>query len=58
MNEKDMVLALAIWDLLGKSVTQKDVDQAFQRAKKTLERSRRPSKEAKISYGPRHYETE
>jgi two-component SAPR family response regulator len=53
MDDHDMVLALAICDLLEKSVTPKDVEKAFERAKKRLELSRQPPREAKISYARR-----
>ena len=36
MDESDVILALAICDLLGKSVTPKDVEKAFEKAKKRL----------------------
>jgi hypothetical protein len=53
MDDHDMILALAICDLLEKSVTPRDVEKAFERAKKSLERSGQPPKEAKISYARR-----
>lgn len=42
MDENEMVLALAICDLLEKSVTPEAVEKAFEKAKKRLERLRHP----------------
>jgi hypothetical protein len=49
MND-DMILALAICDLLGKSVTIKDVEKAIERVKKRLELAGQPPREAKVSH--------
>ena len=38
MDENDMVLAMAICELLGKTVEPKDVEKAFNVARKKLER--------------------
>jgi hypothetical protein len=53
MNEKDVILALAICDLLGKSVTPKEVEKAFEKAEKRLELSRQPRREAKLTHAHR-----
>lgn len=53
MDEDDVILALAICDLLGKSVTAKDVEKAIEKVRKRLEAARRPPREAKISYAHR-----
>jgi len=54
MDDRDVILALAICDLLGKSVTPRDVEKAFEKAKKQLERLGQPPRPAKISYAHRH----
>lgn len=53
MDDHEIILALAICDLLGKSVTPKQVQSAFEKAAKRLELSRQPPREAKISYARR-----
>lgn len=53
MDEEDMILALAICDLLGKSVAPKDVEKAYEIAKKRLERLDQPPRPAKVSYAHR-----
>jgi hypothetical protein len=53
MDEHEMILALAICELLGKTVTPDDVEKAFEKAKKRLERSRQPPREPIISYAHR-----
>jgi hypothetical protein len=53
MDENDMVLALAICELLGQSVSPSDVEKAFEKARKKLERLGQPSREAKISHAHR-----
>jgi len=53
MEEKEMILALAICDLLGKSVTPKDVERAFETARKKLERLGQPPREARVSHAHR-----
>lgn len=56
MNDHDLTLALAICELLEKSVTPEAVEKAFEKAKKRVERYRnpQPARDAKISYGPHH----
>jgi hypothetical protein len=53
MDNNDMILAVAICELLGKSVTETDVKKAFEAARKKLERSGQPPREAKISHAHR-----
>jgi hypothetical protein len=53
MDDKDMILAMAICDLLGKSVTGKEVEKAFEAARKKLERSSQPPRPAKVTHAHR-----
>ena len=56
MDENEMILALAICDLLEKSVTPEAVEKAFKKAEKRLEHLRNPQpvREPKVTYGLRH----
>jgi hypothetical protein len=60
MDEHDMILPLAICDLLEKSVTPEAVEKSFEKAKKRLERLRnpRPPREAILSHAHRRDEIE
>jgi hypothetical protein len=53
MNDHDITLALAICNLLGKSVTVKDVEKAIEQVEKRLEFNRQPPREVKISHAIR-----
>jgi hypothetical protein len=54
MTEDDaIVLAMAVCDLLGESVTEKDVKKAMEKAEKRLEQSRRPPTEAIVTHARR-----
>jgi two-component SAPR family response regulator len=50
MEKNDMILALAICDLLGKPVTPKEVEKAFEKAEKSLELPRNPPRDAIVSH--------
>lgn len=50
MEEREMVLAIEICELPGKSVSAKEVEKAHEKAKKKLERLDRPPKEAIVTY--------
>ena len=54
MDEHDIILAMAICDHLGKPITQKELEKAVERVEQRLEAARRPPREAKVTYGPRH----
>jgi hypothetical protein len=54
MTDDDIVLAMAICELLEKSVTQKDIENAVDWARKRLNQSRRPPAEAIVTRGGRH----
>jgi len=60
MDDHDIILAMAICDLLEKPVTPEAVEKAFEKAKKRLERLRNPGppKPAKLTHAIRRYETE
>ena len=54
MDDNEMILALAICSLLGKSVTPKDVERAIEQVEKRLELNRQPPREVKISHARHH----
>jgi hypothetical protein len=54
MTEKEIILAIAICELLGKSVSEKDVRKAVEKAEKRLDQSRRPPTEAIVTHARRH----
>lgn len=53
MTEKEMIMAIAICELLGESVTPKEVEKAFETAKKKLDRLSRPPTEAIVTHARR-----
>jgi len=53
MTDKDIILAMAICDLLKNPVTEKDVEKAVERAQKRLNQSRRPPTEAIVTHARR-----
>jgi hypothetical protein len=54
MTEDDVIiLAMAVCELLGKSVTEKDVKKAIDKAEERLKQSRRPPTEAIVTRGGR-----
>lgn len=53
MNDHDIILALAVCQLLGKSVTPKDVEKAIEDVEKRLERSHHPPREAIVTQARR-----
>ncbi len=58
MTEKDKLLILTVCDLFGKSFKPAQIEQAFERAKRQLDRPNQLPREAKKTYAHRHYETE
>ncbi len=58
MNDHDIILAMAICQLLGKSVTPKDVEKAIEKAEERFCRPPHQPIQAKISHVRRHDETE
>ncbi|MGD0912695.1 MAG: hypothetical protein ABR928_12415 [Terracidiphilus sp.] len=58
MDEKDMILAMAICELLGESVTPQAVEKAFEKARNQFYRPNHPPRQAKISHARRGDETE
>jgi hypothetical protein len=58
MTEKDKLLILTVCDLFGKSFKPAEMERAFERAKKLLDRPNQPPREAKKTYAIRRDETE
>jgi YesN/AraC family two-component response regulator len=54
MDDHEIILAMAICDFLEKPITQKELEKAVERVQQRLEAARRPPREAKVTYGPRH----
>jgi hypothetical protein len=55
MDKNDMIiLALAICDLMGKSVTLTEVEKAFEKAEKSLDLPRRQRRDAIVSHAHSH----
>ncbi len=53
MKDENVILAMAICEILGKSISEKDVLKAMDKAKKRLDQSRRPPTEAIVTRGGR-----
>lgn len=58
MDDKDMILALAICELLGQSFKPAEIERAFEKVREKYYRPPRPPREAKISHARRRDETE
>lgn len=53
MDDHDIILVMAICELLGKSVAPKDVEKAIEKAREKLERSGQPPRAAVTSHAHR-----
>ena len=52
MNQHDMLFILTLCELLDKSVEPKEVERAYEEAKRKLEAHRQPTPEATFSRAP------
>jgi hypothetical protein len=53
MKDQEIILAMAICELLGESVSEKDIRKAVEKAKKRLDQSRRPPTPAIVTHARR-----
>jgi hypothetical protein len=58
MDDREIILALAICDLLGKPATSQAAAKAFENAEREFARLGRPPKQAIVSRADRRDETE
>jgi len=58
MTDEEILIVMTVCKLLEKSVTRTEIEKACAQAKKELDRSNQPPREAKQTYAHRRYETE
>ncbi len=51
--DDEIILAMAICELLGQPKSAKDVEKAIEKVRERLEKARQPPREAKVTYGHR-----